>query len=1586
MKKRMWSILLTLCMVLSLLPTTALASGDDTGMAMATNYEELVNALKDSTVTELTIYPRWPINIENNEYEYFTWPEGEVTLNLDAANSACMIYLGNGTWTIPEHVTVNAYDTVYIGSPTGTDMVIDGTWNCMSNQAIIGNVSGGGALYGALTVNGTLAVDKGLRVSPAKVGSFTLNGTLKNAGVCYINNMTMANGAAVVNVPDPEITNSMREIYLEDGGSITGPSTGSASIGGQITVSKDGTLSGSLTADQITLCSGSALTVADGADVTIMKLTCNGTSSSPAAINVNGRLSLTTNGYNTVSNTTITLEENGVLALSPKVQFGEKDGGSTIEGEGTLELYGIVNEHDNCSQAPMVFSVSSKSVDDATGEYVPLTGVSDAVHVVRKWTQCQSHSWSEAATVAPTCGAIGYDVEICSICGTERQSNRVPSTGAHTIAYKQNGTSGATAACSVCGMTGMVSIRVPESSYVATGKAITPAVLSKMGSLEESIPDAGITYTNNVEPGTATASAVFGDVTISTTFEIVACDHEGGAADCTHGPICSKCGLEYGQPLGHTGGAATCKEQAACTRCGETYGALADHTYVLKSNADMHWVECSVCGLACLQDYGLAVTSPSQIPDKVLLELVCVYLDQQGGGTIDQSVYLEQYGNTPSRHAYSGASCTDAGACLLCGYGKAAGSHIWNDGEVTTAATCTETGVITYTCTSCGETKTEDIPVTDHTEVVIPGTADTCTETGLTDGKMCSVCGTVTVEQTTIPAKGHTSTERDCAKQDVCDVCKEVIRDAGQHDWGSWTVTKEAACMEDGSRKHTCAICGVEASEAIPSLGHDYESVVTAPTCTEKGYTTHTCSRCGAAETQVVSKLQKQAVSWLLDQITWTYGSITDVTNTAYNDTEGGGALTYSSNDERVATVDANGQAAIVGAGTATITVTAAKVPGLYAETSASYTLIIRKAALTVTARDAAITYGQAPANNGWTASGFAYDDGADDVTGTAVYTCSYEQYGKAGTYAIHVSGLSAANYDITFVPGTLTVSKAADYTITLDNLTQRDDSITSVTASIAPQDATAQIQVEYQVNDQWTTDLPTAAGEYAVRASLTASDNIQTDSAFTSGTLTIQQSVEVDGTGVSVTVDGGKAEITVTEDELADIVDNAEGDVSMNLGGVEGVDELVLPGSLLEALSESDKAGGLTITTEDASISMGGAVLDTVASAITGDEDTVAVKLAAVEEEDLTDLQQEALNSITQEAVIVEVSLVITHADGSPDTELHQLGGNVEITVPFTGEVPEGKYIVVCYLSDDGNVTYVRAAYDAETKQITFTTNHFSNYAAFVSGKPTAAVTVSGGSGSGIYLAGDTVAIKADSKSGCTFAGWEIVSGSVTLANAKAAETTFTMPAANVELRATYTKTTSVKPAEDMTGSAKWTEKSDENPFTDVDGDAYYAGAVIWAVGEGITSGTTSTTFTPDAACTRAQAVAFLWRAAGSPAPKSSANPFADVKADAYYYDAVLWAVEQGITKGTGDNTFSPNVPCTRAQIVTFLWRALKAPAADGVNPFTDVVPDAYYANAVLWAVENGVTSGTTAATFSPGSICTRAQIVTFLFRTIKE
>ena len=193
----------------------------------------------------------------------------------------------------------------------------------------------------------------------------------------------------------------------------------------------------------------------------------------------------------------------------------------------------------------------------------------------------------------------------------------------------------------------------------------------------------------------------------------------------------------------------------------------------------------------------------------------------------------------------------------------------------------------------------------------------------------------------------------------------------------------------------------------------------------------------------------------------------------------------------------------------------------------------------------------------------------------------------------------------------------------------------------------------------------------------------------------------------------------------------------------------------------------------------------------------------------------------------------------------------------------------------------------------------------------------------------------------------------------------------------------TSVKLTANTTVYAKWTQNGTaQNPFVDVKEGAYYYDAILWAVEQKITSGTSATTFSPDASCTRAQMVTFLWRAAGSPKVENGKNPFTDVKADAYYYDAVLWAVEKGVTSGTSATTFSPDATVTRGQTVTFLYRNAGSPEVSGTMPFTDVEADAYYAKAVQWAVQQKITTGTSETTFSPMSDCTRGQIVTFLYR----
>ena len=351
-------------------------------------------------------------------------------------------------------------------------------------------------------------------------------------------------------------------------------------------------------------------------------------------------------------------------------------------------------------------------------------------------------------------------------------------------------------------------------------------------------------------------------------------------------------------------------------------------------------------------------------------------------------------------------------------------------------------------------------------------------------------------------------------------------------------------------------------------------------------------------------------------------------------------------------------------------------------------------------------------------------------------------------------------------------------------------------------------------------------------------------------------------------------------------------------------------------------------------------------------------------------------------------------------------------------------------------------------------------------------AVTVNGSyadvSGAGSYAAGSVVTVRAGSRGGYTFNGWTADS-SVAFDDANAAETTFTMPDGSVTVTANWTRDggsggstsggssssgrddsdpsyavgipdkmengsvsvspknasqgdrvtvtaepdegyeldslkvldkngkelaltdkgdgrfTFIMPAGRVEVKAAFTEEVKISPFRDVPTDAYYYEAVKWAQKKGITGGIGDGLFGPNQPCTRAQIVTFLWRAAGSPEPEGTAAGMTDVAAGSYYEKAVAWAIENGITTGTADGKFSPNAPCIRAQSMTFLFRASKA-SADGAPAFSDVAADAYYAEAVKWATDNGITNGTTSSTFSPGSGCTRAQIVTFLWRLYAE
>lgn len=348
---------------------------------------------------------------------------------------------------------------------------------------------------------------------------------------------------------------------------------------------------------------------------------------------------------------------------------------------------------------------------------------------------------------------------------------------------------------------------------------------------------------------------------------------------------------------------------------------------------------------------------------------------------------------------------------------------------------------------------------------------------------------------------------------------------------------------------------------------------------------------------------------------------------------------------------------------------------------------------------------------------------------------------------------------------------------------------------------------------------------------------------------------------------------------------------------------------------------------------------------------------------------------------------IALKYYDGTQWVDVNETNfpaNGVDVVLPYpTGTNKQDRFQIVHMLTHSGHEGEIeRITASNETDGLHFHVNSLSPFG--VSWTKYVAPTPGGGGGGGGGGAVSTYTLTFDTNGGSAIDKITKDSGTtIDLATYKPTRAGYTF-AGWFSDKALTKAVTSVKLTANTTVYAKWTQNGGtaQNPFVDVKEGAYYYDAVLWAVEQKITSGTSATTFSPDASCTRAQMVTFLWRAAGSPKVENGKNPFADVKADAYYYDAVLWAVEKGVTSGTSATTFSPDATVTRGQTVTFLYRNAGSPEVSGTMPFTDVEADAYYAKAVQWAVQQKITTGTSETTFSPMSDCTRGQIVTFLYR----
>ena len=396
------------------------------------------------------------------------------------------------------------------------------------------------------------------------------------------------------------------------------------------------------------------------------------------------------------------------------------------------------------------------------------------------------------------------------------------------------------------------------------------------------------------------------------------------------------------------------------------------------------------------------------------------------------------------------------------------------------------------------------------------------------------------------------------------------------------------------------------------------------------------------------------------------------------------------------------------------------------------------------------------------------------------------------------------------------------------------------------------------------------------VPGTLTVSDRPSSGGGGGSSTppVTVPVSSDHGGAKLSATISGSTATVSVSGKEIDKVIADGAKSVTVDLSGFSKVDSVKLPASVIAKTEEAENTG-LTARLPDGAVELDETALESIAS---GKTVTISVQQAK-----LTDAQEEAVSSLAQVAVVVDVDIIVGTVKQSAFG-----GGRLTISIPYTPEKGEDtSTLSAWYIRDDGSIENKGGSYDARSGCFVFETDHLSR-----------------------YLLVHTEQVMA---------------------------------------------------------------------FTDVPADAWYADAVAWAVEQGITSGTSDTIFSPNASCSRAQMVTFLWRANGSP-EIGGTNLFSDVSSDAYYCDAVLWAVEQGITGGTGGGKFSPDAPCTRAQMATFLWRANGSPEVTGTTPFSDVSAETYYYNAVLWAYEQNITNGTGGGKFSPDVTCTRAQMVQML------
>ena len=864
-------------------------------------------------------------------------------------------------------------------------------------------------------------------------------------------------------------------------------------------------------------------------------------------------------------------------------------------------------------------------------------------------------------------------------------------------------------------------------------------------------------------------------------------------------------------------------------------------------------------------------------------------------------------------------------------------------------ATCTEDGYTGDTvCAICGKeiTKGETIQSKGHTEVIDARVEPTCTKSGKTEGKHCSVCSAIIVAQTEVQAKGHTEVidaaiEPTCTlpgktEGKHCSVCNEVIIaqtevQAKGHSWNEGEITTSPTCENAGVKTYTCTVCNATKTEAIDATGHTLVDVAEQPaTCTKAGHTAGTkCSVCDA----ILSGMEEIPATGHTEVI----DAAKAPTCTETGLTEGKHCSVCNTVLVAQEEIPAKGHTEVIDPAVAPTCTEPGKTEGKHCSVC----------------NEVIVAQSEAPAK------------GHTEVIDAAVEATCTEPGKTEGKHCSVCNEITVAQEVIPAKGHTEVIDAAVEATCTEPGKTEGKH------CSVCGEVITAQKEIPALGHSwgEWTVTTPascTAMGEETRTCDRCAATE-KRELAKTGHTEVVDPAVEATCT------EPGKTE--GKHCSVCGEVITAQKEIPA-LGHSWGEWTVTTPASCT-ATGEETRTCDRCAATEKRELAKTGhrEVVDPAVEATctaTGltEGKHCSVCHAVIVAQEVVPMKEHTVVTVPGKAA------TCTEA-GLTDGEKCSVCGKelkAQETIKALGHSwDEGKVTTAPTYEKTGVKTYTCGICKAtKTESIPQLVNSGSGSSGGGSNKTTTYPVniVTKTEDNGTTSSSSKMASKGNMVTITVEPDRYYVVDEVIIRDSRGKQLpvkdngdgtyTFEMPADKVMVEPTFS----------------WV-----NPFVDVKNTAYYTSAVEWTLKRMITQGTTDITFTPNGSCTRAHIVTFLWRAAGSPEPESAVS-FADVPAGSYYAKAVAWAVENGITLGTTDVTFSPNAACTRAQSVTFLYRASEA-SASGAPTFYDVAEDAYYAAAVKWATDNGITNGIGNGLFGSNNTCTRAQIVTFLWRS---